>query len=281
MIQTRIFNKFLAALLLIFLAVSIAVPGWAANDFSGDPTVKAVWNFDNGALTTDSQGSNTLTNNNAITADLGDFKQGDASASLIEAVSQYFSIPDANLDSGFPLKSSETNRVFSIVGWFKFDLLNDANFHALVMKWDDSSAGRSLFLVNSTNPLSDQIRFGIGHNSGASSEFKDHASTLVTGRWYHIAITHDASRNFRIRIWDDTAGSIVGSDLTGNFTNTISIETTPLLIGAHDSAGVAQFFDGRVDEIVVFDRAISVSEIDEIRSGTFITTTFTPRVIFY
>ena len=49
-----------------------------ANDFTNDANCKALWNFDDGALTTDSKGTNTLTNS-GVTADTVDFKEGNAS----------------------------------------------------------------------------------------------------------------------------------------------------------------------------------------------------------
>ena len=47
-----------------------------ANDFSGDPSCKAVWRFENGALTADSKGANTLTAVNGPTADTSLYKEG-------------------------------------------------------------------------------------------------------------------------------------------------------------------------------------------------------------
>jgi len=75
-----------------------------ANIFTNDSNCKALWRFENGALTTDSKGTNTLTNNNTVVADTVNFKEGAASANLESSSSQYFSITNANLNAGFPLK---------------------------------------------------------------------------------------------------------------------------------------------------------------------------------
>ena len=68
-----------------------------ANDFSGDPSCKAVWRFENGALTADSKGANTLTAVNSPTADTSLYKEGGASVNLATASHQFFKIADANL----------------------------------------------------------------------------------------------------------------------------------------------------------------------------------------
>ncbi len=80
--------------------------------------LKALWSLDNGALTTDSIGTNTLTDNNTVGTDTVNYKEGDASADFESSNSEYLSITDANLDSGFPLKSGESG-TFSVTFWYK------------------------------------------------------------------------------------------------------------------------------------------------------------------
>jgi len=60
----------------------------------------------------DSKGGNTLTDNNTVTQDIVNFKQGLASADFEATNSESLSRTDANLDAGFPLKSDDTNKVF-------------------------------------------------------------------------------------------------------------------------------------------------------------------------
>ncbi|GAH13633.1 unnamed protein product, partial [marine sediment metagenome] len=89
-----------------------------ANDFTYDDYCVALYRFESGALTADSFGGNTLTNNNGVAEDLVNFKEGECSADLELSSSQYFSISDDDLDSGFPCKDEEgTNRSFTICGW--------------------------------------------------------------------------------------------------------------------------------------------------------------------
>ena len=90
-----------------------------ANNFTGDVNCVALWNFESGALTTDSIGTNTLTDNNTVGTNASDFKEGAACADLTRANSEYFSITDADLDAGFPLKSDDSNKKISVCFWFK------------------------------------------------------------------------------------------------------------------------------------------------------------------
>ena len=61
-----------------------------ANDFSSDTDCKALWNFENGALTTDSKGGNTLSiGGNTPSADTVNYKQGAASCDFDSSNDEY------------------------------------------------------------------------------------------------------------------------------------------------------------------------------------------------
>ena len=62
-----------------------------ANSFSGDGNCVALWRFENGALTADSIGTNTLTDNNTVGTSTGDYKEGSACADLELDNSECFS----------------------------------------------------------------------------------------------------------------------------------------------------------------------------------------------
>src|SRR4030067_604098 len=89
-----------------------------ANNFSNDADCVAVWNLESGALGVDSKGGNTLTNTGVV-ANSSLYKQGAASGDFELSESDYMSITDAALDSGFPLKSGDSNKKISACGWFR------------------------------------------------------------------------------------------------------------------------------------------------------------------
>jgi hypothetical protein len=75
-----------------------------ANDFSGDSNCVALYNFESGALTTDSKGTNTLTNINTVQESV-DSKQGSGSADFEYADAECLKIDDGDLDAGYPFKT--------------------------------------------------------------------------------------------------------------------------------------------------------------------------------
>jgi hypothetical protein len=227
-----------------------------ANDFSGDSHCKAVWNVDDGALTTDSKGTNTLTNNN-VTANTSSYKQGDASAE-IDSLTDRLYIADADLDAGFPFKNSGGATTLGTAGWFYIDALPAAASRYLWGKWAASGQSWLLYIT----PTDKHLAIGIGHSGG--NELLDTEYEIQPGRWYHVGANYSATtKAWNVRLWDDTAGSVVYSD-GGTSTNTAIVGTAEFKIG-----GISTAADGRRDEVVVFDDALSDDEIDWIRGETY------------
>jgi hypothetical protein len=247
--------------LILNAVVFKAAPSNFLTRFSSDVSCKALWRFENGALTDDSKGTNTLTNNASVVASTSDKKEGGASADLESGSSQYFSITDANLDSGFPLKSGDDG-TFTISCWIKAEsLAADMNI------WSKYTGTNNLRSVSCVLLSTGILRLRFGYSSGTLYQQITHGSTLSTGNWYHITIRHRASdRNYRISI-RDASGNIVGTDVFGTLTNALSVTSAPFVIGA-DSDGIYNF-DGLIDEFVVFDRVLGSNEVANIAKGLF------------
>ncbi len=227
--------------------------------------------MDSGAQTTDSKGTNTLTNN-GVAEDTSDFKQGDASGIFVAADSDNFSITDANLDAGFPLKNGDANKKISVCNWVKFTDITITGWDGM---WSKAGTGKeSLELGIIDVAGTKRVQGFLGFNNGVSTEaFTDTETAIVAGRWYHIGFTYqDSDKSWRIRIWDDTASSV--TDKTGNTTNNINVEDAPFQINGNPDG---HYLDMRVDELVVFKDILGTGEIDQIREGTFgaVTTTTT------
>ena len=221
-----------------------------ANDFSGDANCVALWRFESGALTTDSKGTNTLTNNNAVAENAVDYKEGAGSADFEASSTQYFSITDANLDAGFPLKNGDANKKISICGWFQIETLRPDNI-GLYSKWNSGSNKASLRIFVSSIGI---FTVHIGYNGGASSETLYSGVTVVTGRFYHYGFTfQDSDKTWQLVVWDDTGLTKI-IDTSGIATNNINVEDAAVAIGVGyiNVAPPRMPFDGEIDEKPVF-----------------------------
>ena len=258
-------------LLPLLMCLTLCAPAWAANIFTLDPNCVANWNFEDGALTTDSKGGNTLTAGGTPAADTADYQEGAASVELQSAGSDTLSITDANLDAGYPLKNGDATKKTSIAFWFKMDS-DPGSGHAdiLYSKYIATFGARSFLVYVYDEGATNKLGLNIGYNSGFSEEGAELPSAtrpIATGVWYHVGVTHDDStKGWRIRLWDSSNST--NYEATGTFTNNIYITTQPVVIGKENGA-YWDYWNGNIDEMVVFKDILTADEIDEIRLGTY------------
>lgn len=91
----------------------------------------------------------------------------------------------------------------------------------------------------------------------SGNSYNDHraSSTLNTSQWYHVAV-----------VIDNTSGSFyINGQFDSTFTMTASALTpvSKFIIGASLS-GSAQYFNGNIDDIRIYNRALSESEIQQL-----------------
>lgn len=241
-----------------------------ANDFSGDANCIALWRFENGALTTDSQGSNTLTNT-GVTADTVNYQEGAAAGDWEYGDSDDMAIDDGDLSSGFPLKSTEVNRTFSICYWVRLETISPSwkyiNWSKEMTGWSTGTSGYFLgtnyfFYLKRTTQSVSVASTGTGLSA-------------TTGVWYHIGLSHnDNTGELHIRIYDSSNTTVYDNTAThspATYGDVIDTDT-PFYLGrmiTPDTFG--RRFDGQMDEFVVFNDILTNDEIDQIRSGTYVT----------
>ncbi len=236
------------------------------NDFSDDATCVALWRLESGALTTDSIGTNTLTNT-GVAADTSIFQEGAAAGRWVNTESDVLNATDASLDSGFPFKDGTSNLEITVCFWL----------------WPQDVASTRYVFCKSGNasPIrfftiwyASSIHFRVGDGTtwaGAKIHAGDWAGVGETDQWYHVGVTYKSSdTTYRVRVWDLEAGTTLDGqpDNTGTTGKECPVNTQPLEIGRLADS-TSNDLNGRLDEIVVFNRILTADEIDTIRAGTF------------
>ncbi len=231
-----------------------------ANDFSSDPNCVALWKLDSNA--SDAKGGNHLTPVNAPTYDSGDKKEGSHCADLEHGSVQYFTIADADLDAGFPGKNGTSEQSFSICFWAKLESLGI--YQGFIDKLAASANVFSVYLRSAN-----QLRFIIGYNNGVNQSLLEFGTNPSTGIWYHIAVVYDHTDNsMKIRVWDDNAGALLDDNAEGTADGDMSPDTADLEVGRYNKSD-SYTFDGKIDEVVIFNKALTDNEIDLVRAGTY------------
>jgi len=244
-----------------------------AYEYGGDydPSADAncvLWaKMDSGALLTDSSGNgNTLTNASSVASETSDYKEGDGCGDFSPSTSSTLHRSNANLSNNVPFKSGgDGERQMTICAWSQIASLGATRCMASMYH---TSSNRSWMFAHTTANLPG---FWIGYNSGASAEAITYSTAVEANKWYHIAVTFDAdTKAVRIRVWDNTAGALLAADTTGVFTNAIFTGTASLTIGRAGGLSTWYYPHGKfIDDVVIFNRVLDVTEIDAIRNQIF------------
>lgn len=235
-----------------------------ANDFSGDSRCVALWRFESGALTADSKGSNTLTAVNAPTVDGVTYQEGVGSLNLLNASSQYLYIQDSSLSSGFPLKNGSGNLVGAVCCWIYAN--SNGSYRRVWSKFDYVGSKRTFDVEINDGSLN--INWGNGE-----STFTTYSTgiSITTGRWYHLAVSFDGqNKTLYVRVYDSVAQTV--TTYSTNPASLLGLSTADFMIGTsgtYPGSIDGSYWDGLIDELVVFNTLLSDAEIDAIRNATF------------
>ncbi len=163
---------------------------------------------------------------------------------LVGAQHQYVDVPEAN--------AIDVNR-FTLAALVRYTgVQNDATLG----RWEVLEKAGAYWMNVRTNGL---IRVGgfFGSCSGGSAwKFLDSTRAIATNTWIHLAATYNGST---LTVWID--GKRAGSRA---ITGRTCANNEPLAVGAKEapSKGLLEaFWDGRLDDVRVYNRALSAAEI--------------------
>lgn len=223
-------------------------------NFTSDHSLQAYWNMDqisgSNFLDATSNGNN-LVNINGVTLDTNHM-QGSYSANFDAAHGMELSRSDSALSAGFPGKNGTTNASITVGGWIYFDSSN-ANKRFI------SKGTGAWELFKGTGPSVGKMSWQIFTNSSNHCVQSDNGNLLTPDTWYHVIGRLDGTTG-------EQALFINGVKQTQTYNNggaALFTDTAALQIGGDGS----NFLDGRVDELFVFNRPLSDSEIARIYTG--------------
>jgi len=155
-----------------------------------------------------------------------------------DGVDDYVNYPPTNIGE----KAS-----YTVAGWFKTDTGENNNWG-----WGESCNGSAPFFIiyyadTTVSPVP-----GVRVNySGVSGPEIDTGTSVADGKWHHVVLVQRAS--------DDRELFIDGSSVATDTTSISTFSVTDGWIGGEASYG--QYFNGKIDDVRIYDRALTESEI--------------------
>ncbi len=171
-------------------------------------------------------------------------------ALFFDGVSNYIEVLDAQI-------LNVTDEI-TISVWINPSDISDEGFTALINKWEDTpgSGGKGYYL--GLNPSGFNVRWNTGSVSADGA-------LVPLNEWTHILVTYSADslkiyRNCQLEISSPAVDSIQPTSV-------------PLKIGIQSQfVGSSQYYDGIMDEVLIYDRELLLHEIQDICSSTTLTT---------
>jgi hypothetical protein len=156
--------------------------------------------------------------------------------------------------------SSKILKNFTVEGWFSFAELEPAGLHLLVCSrgpaggtWN-ASKGLALYYCVNYETQGFYLRLALFYNGGpCSCDYRPFEPEI--GEWYHFAITYDGSMMTFFANAENVGTTVCAKGMEES--------PTSLKIAHSDRWGKSRDFVGSVDEVRIYDRALSVDEVEQ------------------
>ena len=154
---------------------------------------------------------------------------------------------------------SGADQAMSFVAWVKFETADSGTEMYLMCKWQNQAGYRQYQVYY--YPTNDCIRAVISSNGDDWSAVAEGATDVGGDTdWHHIGVVYNDTD---VRIYVDGSLDSNGSDNPLTYSDGIYDGQASFCVGSNTSGGNLEM-DGLMDEVAIFNRALSAAEISEI-----------------
>jgi hypothetical protein len=207
-----------------------------------------------GTIAYDSSGSgNNGVFSNGLQQTVGDSAAPDYIGEVFDAVrldgeGGYVNLPPSSVDFSGGL---------TIEAWIDPTVEGVNASWARVVDFSNGSANDNFFVGR--NGINDSVAFGVYNGNISPPAIISPQGSLATNQWQHIAVTEDGSGNVNLYIDGVLAGT--GATVVPNV-----LERNDMFVGRSPWV-TDQYFAGRIDDVRVYNRALSAAAISSIAAG--------------
>lgn len=232
--------------------------------YDDDDHLQGRWLFEEAAGTRydETENDNNLTDYNTVGQGATEYKEGIGCADFEATNSERLAISDA-VQTGLDVTGSLT-----LAAWVRMESLGDG---VIVSKWNSTGNQRSYCLRVVSSAPSYPIYASLS-NDGTSYTEAISATSIIAGLWYHVAMVYNGTD---VRIYVNGVLDSNGANNPKTYGAGIYNSTAEFAFGARNASTL--YFDGLIDEGIIFDRALSADEIYALyRDGIRVGAPFTP-----
>jgi len=212
-----------------------------------DDSLILMFNFDSMPLADLSTYGHEVTGGTVDAADIAAYSAQSYYGNYLDlATDEYVEVADST--------ELKTN-VFTIACWFRADNPSSGT-QTLVARGEDAGdkAQWVVELNDSANPGTVELWY---EESSDADHYFPAGTTILPDTWYHFAASRDSSGTVKVYL-----DGVKKGEWTGHADP--AIIDVPVTIGARsDSASMYEYFDGGIDEVRIWNRALSEAEVQQ------------------
>jgi len=164
-----------------------------------------------------------------------------------DGATQYVSVPSS--------AALQPRTGITLEGWVSFSAA-PTGYAGIAGTWDDNSGAFRTYLFW---VLGQTLEFIVSPDGGTYQRASD-PTAFPVGQWVHVAATYDGTT---IRLYRDGA-EVAWAASAGQ----IAVNDKPFLIGGTEGGSAGQnFWKGAIDELAVYDHALTATEIAAIHGA--------------
>ena len=132
-----------------------------------------------------------------------------------------------------------------------------------ISKWSSTDTDRQYMLIVQ-NDTGYKAQFWVSSDGTTAGGSGFTSTTFNTATWYHLCGVYDDDEGSgnNVQIWVNGV-----RENTGAFTAGLNDGGREFRVGCRDDSGTRLFFDGLVDEAIVFNTALNSTQINEIKNS--------------
>ena len=146
---------------------------------------------------------------------------------------------------------------FSLEAWFNWNGGGGTSANNIIRKsnYPGSGPGSGYWLRVGNGTL----EFSVGATTGPEGQ-SIITAPISTGVWHHAIGTKDSSGAIKLYVDGQSVGTVLRQAVNANSTSEV-----PFLIGAWSlGGGASEFFNGQIDEVSIYNRALGASEAQDL-----------------
>ena len=147
-------------------------------------------------------------------------------------------------------------------GWFK---RSNTGSYYIMGSWGTSPGDRQFLVLQSPTALT--VYMAVGQQGNQKTMFQNTSLTFTIGEWYHLVFVYnesEASNADKMKVYINNF--IQTNESVGNAINFVNPVTVPFMIGTIGGY-LTNKFQGQIDEVAIFSRALSLNEVNDLWNG--------------